>query len=272
MQRIKVSKLNDVVVRPIPVEEEDDRPVKGGEIMPLNSNMALIAPTACGKSTVIWNTLKRICTKKTIIIAFVSTICNDANWLAIKRWAKKQGIHFIEHTSIKEDGKDLLKDYVDEMNVEARKREEEAEAEAEGFKKFEKTHYGFEREKKEKKPKYQSSKYVFIFDDLANEINSNNYETLLKRARHYGISTLSSTQHLFDIRPGARAQMRVWLLFKGLNEDRLHNVYETIGSQMDFEKFKAMYEHCTKQQYGFMYIAPRSTEYRINFDRKFDLE
>jgi hypothetical protein len=273
--RIKVSKLNNHMVRPIPKDEEDTRPVLGGDIVPLNSNIFSVAPTACGKTTVTAFLLKKICSKKTIIVLFVSTACNDENWLAIKKWAKQKGIQVIEHTSIKENGKDLLKDYIDEMTAEAKAKEEKEAQEAEmaHHKRIERSPYAFqedEEEKKEKRSKYRYSKYVFIFDDLANEISSPSYETLLKKARHFEITTITSSQDLKDMKPATRNQIRLWLLFKGLNYDRIESVYDAIGSQMPYDKFKCMYDYATKEKFSFLYVAPRTSDYRINFNKQFN--
>jgi hypothetical protein len=273
--RIKVFKLNTHEVRPIPKDEEDDRPVLGGDIIQLNSNVYCVAPTACGKTTVIFHMLKKICSKKTTLVLLVSTACNDENWLAIKKWAKQKGIRVIEHNSMKENGKDILAEYVDEMMAEAKAKEEKEAQEAEMMyrKRIEKSPYAFpvdEEEKKEKRSKYRSSKYVYVFDDLANEICSSSYENLLKKARHFEITTITSSQDMKDCKPASRAQFRQFLLWKGLNEERLENIYNCIGAQMPYEKFKCMYHYATKEKYSFFYVAPRTQDYRINFNKQFN--
>ena len=70
----------------------------------------MIAITASGKTTVLFNIIKECAGKKTKIIALVSTLYNDNNWHVIKKWRKDDKIEFVGHTSIYEDNKDLLKD------------------------------------------------------------------------------------------------------------------------------------------------------------------
>src|ERR1700679_1718375 len=112
---IKLQTINDLVVKPIPIIK-DPRPIKGANVCAdCYSNIFLVAPTSRGKTTLTFKLLKECAGKNTKIIAFVSSIWNDENWVEIRRYFEHKGIWFEPHLSFKEDGHDLLAAYVKEL-------------------------------------------------------------------------------------------------------------------------------------------------------------
>src|SRR4051812_23239784 len=99
---IVTKKVNNCKVRTIPkVGEEDRRPIKGKEMCAcLYANIYLVAKKNSGKTTVIDNILDRCAGRDTLVFAFVSTLNNDANWIAIKQRCEDKGIPFFGYTSI----------------------------------------------------------------------------------------------------------------------------------------------------------------------------
>lgn len=273
---IKLKTINKEKVSVVKKAKEDNRPVLGANISPVcYTNIALIAPTAGGKSTCIYNILKRCAGKKTKIVAFVSTILNDETWISIKKYFKANKIEFVGHNSIFENGKNILEEYMEEFREKAKEREkaednkfvtisvEESLANKCLF-------FDSDSEDEEEKSKYQYPKHIFVFDDLSQELHTTQYQTFLKSARHWHVTTITGTQDLYDLRgSGVRNQIRIWILFKNLNEARLKNLYETIAPNIPLDKFEAMYKFAVSKPYSFFYISPRTFEFRQNFDKEF---
>ena len=295
---IKVKTINNQVVKPIKVNV-DNRPIKGKEIYDQSEyfNLYAVAPTASGKTTSLFHILKTIAGKKTTIVAFVSSIYNDENYLEIKKYFKKKGIAFIEHDSIYDDeGNNLLNSYVNDLKEEAKEREEEIKEDENEEKKPEPMttldiNYLLSKvsgtnnirhpteqeqeeinEKKERKQKRRYPEWIFLFDDLADQIRVPAYETLLKKSRHFHITCITASQGLKDITPRSRVQIRVWLLYKGMDEALLKEAYNSMSLRISFDLFEKLYNIATKQNYSFLYVAPRTKDFRINFNKKFILD
>ena len=272
---IKLKTINKDIIKPIKMYEEDKRPIKGGSICSTcYGNIALIASIASGKTNVLFNILKKCAGKKTKIIAFVSTLFNDNNWNVIKKWCKKNKIQFVGHTSIYEDGNDLLGGYVNEFTEKAKQREKKEDMIEENkmipitVEESLKICFNDDSDDEEEET-CQYPETIMIFDDLANEIRDRNYENLLKKSRHFHILTITSSQDLKDITPASRAQMRIWILFRNINPERLQNIYDAISPNIAFNKFKSIYEHATKDKYNFLYINHREENYRKCFDKQY---
>lgn len=288
---IRLERINNIDVKPIKIKE-DKRPVKGCEILGDNPyvNIMEVAPTAGGKTTATYRILSEcVMPKKTIIIAFVPSIYNDENWIAIRERLSNNGNKVIIHTSLKDDnGIDLLKQYVTVLTEQAKEEEEQREYERNliTIPSYDKINMIFpddEQEMKEekKKSKYKFPKFLFIFDDISSEIRSKSYEALVKKARHYNILTITSSQDIKDINPATIKQMRVWLLFKGIDDARLSHVHNHLGMPISFEQFKKYYDFATKNykdekgqehRHNFLYFRPRELHFRQNFNNRLTLK
>jgi len=219
-----------------------------------------------------------------------SSLFNDPNWEFIRDWLEKSGIEVQEFLSMNEGGVNQLKKLVSELQEEAKEREaEKKRKEAEKKEDGEPTlheliQYLYHRdqyvakevERAKQLPKYQSPKYILVCDDLAEDVRSKSYATLVKHARHFCIRTICSSQKWMDLYPDSREQIRVWLLFKGLSEKHLKMIHDQINLKMPLDVFLDMYYQATevedsKYPKPFLYLAPRFKDYRINFDYSFDL-
>lgn len=286
---ITLRRINNVIVKPIPIKI-DTRKIKGDSVCTdCYCNILLVAATNSGKTTALNRLLKECVGKDTCIVAFVSTLYNDEKWNYIRRSFEKKGVEFLGYNSIFEEGENQLKEIVHELEVKAKEREEEEdknekEEEPVDLIKLLRTAQGFqdymekeedEEEKKKKKSKYQCPDYLFIFDDLSGEIKTPYYEALVKKARNYKIKTITSTQYLKDVKPETRFQMRLWLIFGGLSDVLVESVHTSMGLKMPFYIFLELYKRATEktEEYPcpFFYVCPVHSDFRINFDIKFDI-
>jgi len=102
--------------------------------------------------------------------------------------------------------------------------------------------------------------YFFIFDDLLgtsafkirSESKLNNLVTL---CRHHSINLMFTTQYLTAIPPIIRNNVRLWVVFKFSNSERLlKHVYPEISNLVKEEKFLELYEHATDNDHDALIV------------------
>ena len=112
--------------------------------------------------------------------------------------------------------------------------------------------------------------YFFIFDDLLgtsafkirSESKLNNLVTL---CRHHSINLMFTTQYLTAIPPIIRNNVRLWVVFKFSNSERLlKHVYPEISNIIKEEKFLELYEHATNNDHDALIIINHN-----DMDKKF---
>ena len=188
----------------------------------------------------------------------------------MEKYFKKKGIPFMGYTSIFDfDEKtkknvDLLQEQLDEL------QNPFDDYEMDDNKKiiFDD---GIE-ETKEKKSKFLEPEYIFVFDDLSTELQSKSVVSLLKKNRHFKCKTIISSQYLNDLRPESRKQIDLWLIFKGLKEDKLQEIFRDADPDVSFDVFMQLYKNATKEKYSFFYVDCRNSIYRRNFSDQYDIK
>jgi hypothetical protein len=296
MKTITRKKVNKQKVRPVKIRKET-RPIKGAEICPeLYFNMLEVASTNVGKTTVTAHVIDNIIGEETVqVIAFVSSLYNDPLWQHIEDEVLDKDIDFVGHLSIKEDGQNLLKDYLLEFTEEAKKRQEanqkvDEEPEPQNLMEILARENGLEyylshnheiirlddpkkAKPKVKKPKHASPEYVFLFDDLGDEVKTPSYSALTRKSRHFHIATVTAIQDLKDIKPSVLTQMRVVLLFGRQPEDRIHHAWYLLKPPMPFDVFFTLYKDATTPEPDdpkpFFYVNVKDNLFGRNFDSKY---
>jgi len=126
--------------------------------------------------------------------------------------------------------------------------------------------------KKPRKSKYQERKYIFVLDDLASELKSPSLVGFLKESRHSLSTCILSSQFYLDIKPESRAQIDYALIYGGARLDKLEIMWKDFDMTIDFEEFKELYEHCTREQpYHFLYVDVRKSTFRKDFNTELNL-
>jgi hypothetical protein len=263
--------INKEKVSQVPKTEIDDkRPILGYNLFPeIYANIFLCAKKKSGKTTVIYNIIRKCVNKHTKIIAFVSTLTKDKSWITIRKFCKLNNIEFEGHTSLKsDDGVDLLDELVNHLQLEY---PEDAEDEVKPKKNPLIICDGDtdDEDEKPKKSKYQSPEYLIILDDLSNELKSNSLITLLKKNRHFKSKILLSSQYLNDLKPESRKQMDYFLVFRGQPRDKLSTIYKDADVHIDENTFYKLYSHATKDPFNFLYIDCTNSKFRKNFNQEY---
>ena len=268
MSNLRLQQINDVKITPAPVHKKDNREILGKDMMPiLYSNTFICCKKNSGKTTLIYNILKRIANRETKIIGFVSTHDKDPTYQRIKEMLDKKKIQNDWFSSIHEDG--ALQKTLDEMKERVFTDDESSSDEEDEEPQILRTDDEIRIKYKKRKPKKISAKYVLIFDDLSNEIKNPLLTQLFKKNRHYRSKILVSSQYLHDLPPQSRTQIDNLILGKGLSDEKIKEAFKYGDISIPLEEFQELYEDATREKYNFLYVIPSLDEYRKNFNKKY---
>jgi len=242
----------------------DTRPIRGSNLFPeLYCNIYYCARKKVGKTLAIFMTLKRCAGPKTRIVVFCATLHKDDTWREIEKWAESKGLPFLGYTSLEDDdGSDRLKVLVKELE-----NAEEVEEKAPNFLDSES-----ESDEEEVKEKYQSLEYIFVLDDLSDELHTRSLTGFLKKHRHFKAKIIVSSQYLNDLLPAARKQLDYWILFQGHSREKIDDIYKSANLSIPQDEFYEMYKFATEKPFSFLYVdttsgsSKSSGTFRRNFD------
>ena len=124
--------------------------------------------------------------------------------------------------------------------------------------------------KKAKKnlPKYRAPEYIFILDDLSDELKSPSVIKLLKNHRHFRCKTIISTQYPNDLPPGGRMQMDYFILFKDHPKKKIEEIHQNAGVSVTSDELYKIYKFATQDPYSFLFIDRAENAFRKNFNTK----
>lgn len=269
---ISKKKINDITVKPIPLKRINPKDVKGAELFPeIYANIYINARKKSGKTTVLYNTVKHCADQNTTVIIFCSTALKDASYTELQKMMTHKKIPFEVHTSIKDDDADHLGELLIKLEYDVSEDDNDNDDVEE--KTPEIIHISDEeiRVKKKRKPKKISQKYLIIFDDISSELKDQNISKLVKQNRHYKCKVIISSQYLNDIAPMARRQMDYYILFSGMNNDKLEELFKNADLNITFDEFVEMYHIATSDKYNFYYIDSADCSFRQNFNTVLEL-
>eukprot|EP00732_Lithocolla_globosa_P006020 Lithocolla_globosa_v1_NODE_6679_length_1051_cov_377.237186.p1 type:complete len:250 gc:universal NODE_6679_length_1051_cov_377.237186:273-1022(+) len=206
-------------------------------------NIFLCAKKRSGKTSVISHILKKCIDKKTRVVVFCPTADKDPTWQAIQESLEKRKIQNEFHTSLGPRGI-ILDNLIDELQQEKLDSDtEDDEDEPEKIIEFGDNQISVRIRKY--KPKKISPKIVIICDDVGGELRSKSVSRLLKIHRHLRSKVILSSQYFNDIDPAARRQLDYFLIFQGINLQKLEEMHRQADLDVSFEKFTQMYKQAT---------------------------
>lgn len=269
---LKTKKLNNFKVQKVKQPQLSEKKIRGGDILPIYSNSFICARKKSGKSTCIYNMLKKCCDKDTTLHLFVSTIEKDSTWKAIVKYFTDKGCVVNSHTSTidLEDGKDLIREILDGQIEDSEEESSSSDSD-----------YGFleigrpdeqerkdSKKKKKRKPKKKAQKQVIVLDDLGDELKRRSIDQMLKVNRHLKCKVILSSQYLNDLSIQARRQIDIWMCFSGLKSQKLQQIMRDSDTRLTYDQFEEVYKFCTNGKYNFMYLDTSSDTFRRNFNEK----
>ena len=269
---LKTKKVNDFKISKIKLPKIYQKKIRGGDLLPIYSNVFLCAKKNSGKTTTIFNILKKCADKETVLDLFVSTIEKDRSWIQIVKYFQNKGCVVNSNIStIGDNGEDLIREIID-TPIEFSDSETESSSdsdygyleigreEAENKKEIKKV--------KKRKKKKMAQKRIIVLDDIGHELKKPSIDQLLKVNRHQHCKTLLSSQYLNDLSPMARRQIDVFLLFKGMKKNKLEQVIRDCDTSLDYDKFERVYKFATLERYSFLYIDCARDVFRKNFSEQ----
>ena len=267
-----LKQINDVTIKPLPmIGGGDTRPVKGSELFPeLYANIFLCAKKNSGKSSVVSRIIDECSGRDTKILAFVSTIFKDNAWLQIAALCEKRKLYFEPHTSLKEEGVDLLEMFLKEQAVPPEPKEEKTKK-PKNVLLVDSDSDDEDEPKRKKKEKYIAPEWIIVLDDLSTELKAKSLISLLKKNRHLKAKVIVSSQYMQDLSPESRKQIDTWLVFGSQNREKLEIIYKDADISVPFDEYLKMYEIATEKEYSFLYIDTRRDKFRRNFDCEFTM-
>lgn len=269
-------------VKPFTVDEPLAKDVLGSQVIPkLYSTTFICAPKGQGKTTTLWHIIKNCADKESMVLIFSNTVYSDSSWEYILSRLKKRGVQFqvsnrLEGGEGPSPGGSLSETIAKLQGAGGSPRPEgELEdpslwppsrwAEPEGPE-------GPGAEGPEKARKLISPKYLFIFDDVSEELKQESIKQFIKQHRHYKTKVVISSQVPIDLDKGLRRNMDQWILFGGHNHDRLRLMYDDMNLSMEFALFQQLYYEATSKKYNFLNVfLSNPPVFKINFDTLLEL-
>lgn len=265
---LETKKINDEKVEPVEIKKINPKEILGYNLFSEPySNIFCCARKKSGKSTTIFHILKKSVNKDTNVVVFCSTYTKDPTWIEIQKYLEEKDIPNEFHTSIFDDSKkNILDELIEYMTIEESDSESSEEEEIQLV--------NFNSRKKYKKKKKKTKlvpKYFIIFDDLSTELRNKTIPKLLKKNRHYKCKILLSSQYLNDMDPQSIRQLDYTLVFKGLPQNKLEELYSKLDLNIGYDLFLKLYHDATKENYNFLYIGNDGT-YRKNFNNEYQID
>jgi hypothetical protein len=267
INNFKVKKVNTPVI--------DTSKIQGYDLFnELYANIFICARKKQGKTTIISNILRKCANKNTHVFFFVSTILKDDSYKEILISLDKMDVKYSTFINIETNGINTLKQIINSLRV-TKKEDKQDDEEKEEFKpkiiSIDETDDEMIIKIKKYKPRKIAPEYIFVFDDISNELSNIELRTLIKHNRHFKSKLIISSQYVNDLEPESRTQIDNWLLLGDQTDEKLEVIYESCDPVVDFDEFKAMFEDATAKKYNFFYIDKNIGQYRKNFNEEFIL-
>ena len=274
--KFSTKKLNDVKAEPIKQKGGSKKPAKGEKLFPEPyANICIMAKKKSGKTTVVKKIIEDCATKNTIVIVFCSSFHKDASWRAIEEWCDDHEIPIEGHTSLFDSDKNNLLEQ--ELGDLKEPKDDEKKAKAPPIKRYIEIddEHGFvevlepvadAEPKPKRETKFTPLDYIFVFDDIGDELRHKTVSQLMKTNRHWKCKVVVSTQYMTDLAPSARRQFDYWLLFAKLSRQNLNVMRVSAGLDLEEDEFVELYSKATAKPYDFLYVDTRDMTYRIKFD------
>ncbi len=283
-------KVSDKKVVPIRVEV-DPRPIKGSDwFEKCFANIALIAQTKSGKTTVISNIIRHCGGSKTKYLIISSTLHSDKSWETILGRIPED-MQFSYDQLITDEGEDVIAEFLHE-NLKAKDNnvveEKKSVAPVQSLVRPSNSLFSSlavpvpttkvetqsdntndDKPRKERKSKLLYPDWIVVLDDLGKSMANNlALGQLLRTNRHLKAMVIMAGQTLNDLNPSQISQLDYTILFRNIPEKKLKEAYEKLSLYLPYEKFIELYDDATSKSYGFLYIT-RDGEYRKSFTDKY---
>ena len=201
---MQTKQINDIIIKPVVHLALESHEILGYNYFPtLYANIYICSRRRSGKTTLIYNILKNCVNKRTNVVFFCSTIKRDSTYKLILEMLEKKKVNVMTYDHFLDGKENILTSILEELNNDLETKEQEKIKKdldiSDPKQKFELFPKEELKERKERKPKRLSPEYVFIFDDLGNDLRHQSITQLFKTSRHYKAKVIVSSQYIHDL-------------------------------------------------------------------------
>ncbi|MHB1097791.1 MAG: hypothetical protein ACYC3F_16655 [Gemmatimonadaceae bacterium] len=255
---LPVEKINKLKVKPLPTDKKQVV-CKGSKILPVPYSITFFAAkTNSGKTTAIVNLIPKIIGPETKCFLFVSTAGWDPAYAYLKDWFDEKEIDY-----------EVFEDIVSEEEDEETGRKYKVNNLADILKDMSKAGRPAPNPDEEPQPGKKCPRYLFLLDDMSDQLKNTAVKKLFKQGRQYEAITLCSSQDVIDIGRLVN-QLRYICIWGGQPAERLEYIHKHMGVRIPFSVFMQLYEQITAEPYQFMFMS-RTGEVRRNFDEQINV-
>jgi len=258
----------------------DPKDVHGGEICPIPyCNTFFVAKTGGGKTSALGHMLK-CCAGNALIVAFVPTIEEDGAWIKLRKKLKKNGNKLIVFSSIEEEvdeDEDFPNPSDDEGEViESKKPKKVVKSKIKKVDRLKELILHFRNNPTQKHSMYKGKicpRVIVIMDDMPEQLKHPTVAQFMKTVRHMKSKFIVSTQGVHDMLPQQLVQVRQWLLFRGLQPEKIEKIRKDAGIPIDHDVLWKIYSHATRKPFSFLMIIINGCdfEYWGKYRHKYDV-
>ena len=274
---MQTKEINNIKIRPVVHLALESHEILGFDYFStLYSNIYICSRRRSGKTTLIYNILKHCVNKRTNVVFFCSTINRDSTYKLILEMLEKKKVNVMTYDHFLNGKENKLTGIIEELNndLEAKEQERIKLDEEKLDPKPKMVLFPEEKliERKPRKPKKLSPEYIFIFDDLGNDLRHQSITQLFKTSRHYKAKVIVSSQYVHDLSNSCIKNLDYTLVFKSFNREKLLVLFEALDLSIDFELFEQLYLDATAEPFNFLYVDSRENTYRKNFNKEYLLK
>ncbi len=271
---MQTKEINNIKIKPVVHLALEQNEILGYDYFPtLYSNIYICSRRRSGKTTLIYNILKHCVNKRTNVVFFCSTIHRDSTYKLILEMLEKKKVNVMTYDHFLNGKENILTGIIEELNNDLETQEQEKIKKDEDKLDPKPIMQLFPKEealeRKPRKPKRLSPEYVFIFDDLGNDLRHASITQLFKTSRHYRAKVIVSSQYIHDLSNSCIKNLDYTLIFKSFNREKLLVLFEALDLSIDFELFEKLYLDATAEPFNFLYVDSRENTYRKNFNKEY---
>ena len=263
------------IVKPIKLKGRGKVQPLGHELFDqLAASIYISAGTKSGKTTLISHILDQCIDKNTTVYIFAPTVNIDKTYAHIMKRLKKRNIpyeaypHFIDP-----DGHNLLDGIVNQIIQQHDKPAEQAApvvlshriVAGQIVREFAPQQKpDLMPDKPDAQPTH-APKYMFIFDDLGEEMRHKSVYKWLLKQRQFFAKTIISTQSINNLMPNSIGQLDYVIVFGGQRDESVEQLRRKLDLPIGNDEFAALYKEATKEKYHFLNIDRREVILRRDF-------
>ena len=264
----------------VPNIVKTDKKWKGKHILDMEYFiMEILAKRRSGKTVLIYNMVKKFVTKKMVCLFFCSQFDKDPVYKSIRDFLDEKGVLYHNYTSIIDNGVDNVAIFMENVDqdytLSENKKQKVAREDTLSETQPSKVKFGDEVEKKiknKKPPKFKPIEFFIVFDDQSSELRAKSVEKLLKNSKHYKAKIILSSQGISDLTPNQHTQVDYSVLFKGFSHESIHKIYDKLQPRIEYDEFETLYKEITSKNHDFLLFDRGNESFRINLDKKLNLE